>query len=90
MEIHGLFVIGIEGKVKGIRSASRTLISEGTQTERGTHERELDIDFFVVAGVEVNGFTAVLVLAKFRELHRGRGEFSGLLDSERHGSGLYI
>ena len=84
VKLHRLGIVGVEGEVEGVRGTSRTLISEGTQTIGGAHEGELHVNLLVVASVEVDSLTSILVLAKFRKLHGGRGEFSGLLDSERH------
>jgi hypothetical protein len=84
MELHRLGVVGVEGQIERVGSASSALISEGTQTIWGSHEGELDVELLVVAGVEVDGLTAILVLTKFRKLHTGRREIGGALDSERH------
>jgi hypothetical protein len=81
---HRLLVIGVKGKVEGVGCATGTLIGEGTQAVWGAHERELDVELLVVAGVQIDSFAAILVLTKFRKLHRGRGEVGGALDSERH------
>jgi hypothetical protein len=35
-----------------------------------------NVELLVVARVEIDGFTAILVFAKFRELHGGSGENS--------------
>jgi hypothetical protein len=84
VELHRLDIVGVEGQIERVGGASSTLISEGTQTVRGSHEGELDVELLVVASVEVDGLTAILVLTKFRKLHSGRREIGGALDSERH------
>jgi hypothetical protein len=84
MELHRLGIIGVEGKVQGIGCASSTFISERTQAIWGSHERELNVEFLVVAGVEIDGLAAIFVFTKFRKLHRLGREIGGALDSERH------
>jgi len=84
MELHSLGVIGVKGEVKRVGRATGTLICEGTQTIRGAHERELNVELFVVTSVEVDGLTAILVLTKFREANGLGREIGGSLDSERH------
>jgi hypothetical protein len=84
MEIHSLGIVGVKGEIKGVGGASSTLISEGTQTIRGAEEGELDVELLVVAAVQVDGLTAILVLTKFRKANRLGREIGGSLDSERH------
>src|SRR5210317_656926 len=84
MELHRLGVIRIERKIERIGCAPRGIISESTHTIRRPHERELDVELLVVASVEIDGLTAILVLTKFRKLHSISREFGGALDSERH------
>jgi hypothetical protein len=84
VEIHGLGIVGVKGKIKGVGGASSTLISEGTQTIRGAEKGELDVELLVVAAVQVDGLTAILVLTKFRKANRLGREIGGSLDSERH------
>jgi len=84
VEIHGLGIVGVKGEIKGVGGASSTLISESTQAIRRAEEGELNVELFVVAGVEVDGLTAILVLTKFRKANRLGREIGGSLDSERH------
>jgi hypothetical protein len=84
VKLHGLSIIGIKGKIEGVRSASSTLIGEGTQTIGGAHEGELDVELLVVTTIKVDGLAAILVLTKFREANRLGREIGGSLDSEGH------
>jgi len=84
MEIHSLGVVRVKGEIKGVGGASGTLIGEGTETIGGAEEGELDVELLVVAAVQVDGLTAILVLTKFREANRLGREIGGSLDSERH------
>tara|TARA_Y100000401_G_C8323681_1_gene226898 strand:- start:2483 stop:3208 length:726 start_codon:yes stop_codon:yes gene_type:complete len=81
---HSICVVGVERKVERIGSASSALISKRGKAIGRPHERKLNVELFVVAGVEVDGFTAILVLAKLRKLHGGRREIGRLLDRKRH------
>jgi hypothetical protein len=88
---HSLFIIGVEGKVERVGCTTSAFISEGTHTVRRAHERELDVELFVVAGIQVDGLAAILVLAKFRKLHSGReNSVDCWIVSDIVGSGLYI
>tara|TARA_B100000767_G_scaffold184288_1_gene171930 strand:+ start:458 stop:688 length:231 start_codon:yes stop_codon:yes gene_type:complete len=74
MKFHRLGVVGVERKVERVRSATSTLISESTQAIWRAHERELNVELFVVAGVEIDGLAAILVFTKFRKVYRRSSE----------------
>jgi|TARA_B110000444_G_scaffold132937_1_gene124910 hypothetical protein len=74
MKFHRLGVIGVERQVERIGSATSTLISESAQAIWRAHERELNVELFVVAGVEIDGLTAILVFTKFRKVYRRSSE----------------
>tara|TARA_R110000851_G_scaffold297513_1_gene452759 strand:+ start:531 stop:761 length:231 start_codon:yes stop_codon:yes gene_type:complete len=74
MKFHRLGVVGVERKVERVRSATSTFISESAQAIGRAHERELNVELFVVAGVEIDGLTAILVFTKFRKVYRRSSE----------------
>jgi len=90
MKLHSLSVIRVKRKVKRVGGTPSALIGKSAQTVRGAHEGKLNVELFVIAGIEVDGLTAILVLTKFREANGLGREIGGSLDSERHCVVVYI
>tara|TARA_B100000497_G_scaffold83039_1_gene92543 strand:+ start:487 stop:762 length:276 start_codon:yes stop_codon:yes gene_type:complete len=90
MKFHRLSVIGVERQIERVRGATSTLVSESAQAVWRAHERKLNVELFVVAGVEIDGLAAILVFTKFRKVYRRSSEIGGALDRERHCSWLYL
>src|SRR5210317_452500 len=65
MKVHCFSIIRVKAEVERISSASSAFVSERTKAIWGTHEWELKVEFFVVATVQVDGLTAVLILTEF-------------------------
>jgi len=65
VKFHSIGVVTVKAEIKGIGRASSALVGESTQAIWGTHEGKLKVELFVVATVEVDGLTAILVLTEF-------------------------
>jgi hypothetical protein len=65
MKVHRFSIIGVKAEVKRISSTSSAFVGERTKSIWGTHEWELKVEFFVVATVQVDGLTAILILTEF-------------------------